>query len=244
MEQRSLDMNPTLITIDGGNTNLSVGIHRAHSQNKSHIEVLSWESYQKQFPQITDVPTLFSAVKTYPQVNKTQFPQLKLVPEFQTGQFLEMPVQYSKTIGIDRLVGAYYCFKEFQEQLEQGETICFVDAGTFLTIDFITAAGLQGGYIFPGLELLQKTYLAGENLAPPPLAPVPFPSQLPHSTEEAIQFAYSGLIDSILKLTKQTFCIVTGGNCEELAALIQQAQVDHLIQHKGLRHIANKIFSL
>ena len=230
-------MEKTLFTIDGGNTNLSVGLH----QDNELKEVFSFADFQGQIKnfetELKSSPAIYSSVKTYDEINSTLFENLRLIPKFEAHEFLGMPVNYSNTIGMDRLIGSFYCYQKYA--LDSEQKVAFIDAGTFLTVDLIGQNGLAGGYIFPGLELIRNTYQAGEQLHIPEIQPLLRPFELPHSTDQAIHSAYSILIHSIVPLVKDQKVILTGGNANELAKLLPQAiQVEHLM-HKALRCAAN-----
>lgn len=230
-----------LFTIDGGNTNLSIGVHFENQP----FEVLDFESFEKRFPiHSTDrkeTNTIYSSVKTYPQVSNKNFPLLKEVPKFEGDHFFEMPVHYGKTIGMDRLVGSLYCFEKILH--DDIQNIAFIDAGTFITIDLINKKGLQGGYIFPGMKLLAETYSNGEQLLLPKqtLSPIDRQTIAPQSTEAAIQQAYNTLVQSMFDCTKNCHLVITGGDAKEILNIYPHAEFHPNLIHLALLHIAHKI---
>jgi pantothenate kinase type III len=230
-------MEKTLFTIDGGNTNLTIGIHK----NNELKEVLSFTEFHNQIEnyeqELKVAPAIYSSVKTYEEINRDLFPNLQIIPAFEGKEFFGMPVNYTNTIGIDRLIGSLFCFQNYASESDQ--KIALIDAGTFLTIDFIDKNGLAGGYIFPGLDLLRNTYQAGEQLHIPEIHPVATPNEVPHSTEQAIHSAYTILMQSVTSIVKDHQVILTGGNAKDLADLLPNSiQVQHLM-HKALRCAAN-----
>lgn len=80
--------------------------------------------------------------------------------------FFGMPVNYQNTLGNDRLVTSHLVFDLIKNDLSPDKAI-LIDAGTFVTIDFISNKGFEGGYILPGPETLLKSYLRGEQLSGP-----------------------------------------------------------------------------
>lgn len=229
-------MTKTLFTIDGGNTNLSVGIH----SDDDKLIVLSFEEFLKEYENqslLVELPVIYSSVKNYPEINQTLFPNLKAVPEFNGKEYLGMPVHYSKTIGIDRLIGSLYCFREILNKDQ--DKLALIDAGTFITVDFISAKGLEGGFIFPGLELLRNTYSAGEQLHIPERKPSAKALEIPHSTEEAIHAAYSALVQAIVDCVGKKKVVLTGGNSKDLEHLFEDVHVDKNLMHNALRCVLN-----
>lgn len=128
--------------------------------------------------------------------------------------FLDMRVSYSETLGLDRLVLAYYIF-------DTKSKYAVVDSGTFTTIDLIDEKGFCGGHILPGLRLLASTYDQGVQLK----GLVKEPYQLnelpcPQSSEEAVSNGLSQIflapIKSILSTWEYEQLRITGGNGEIL----------------------------
>ena len=76
---------------------------------------------------------------------------------FKDSYFLDMPVHYSETLGMDRLILAYYFYSN-------EKNVALVDSGTFTTVDLVGPSGFEGGFILPGLGLLLDTYSFGFNL--------------------------------------------------------------------------------
>ena len=129
-------MTKILFTIDGGNTNLSVGIHSEHEE----LKVLSYNEFLKNLkeyaPLLNHSPAIYCSVRDYPEIDENIFPKLIKVPNFKGTMYLGMPINYSETIGKDRLVGSLYCFDKILNRKKN--KIAFIDAGTFITVDFIS----------------------------------------------------------------------------------------------------------
>lgn len=121
--------------------------------------------------------------------------------------FAGMPVNYTKTLGEDRLIEAYYCFKK-----DKVPTL-LIDAGTFVTMDVISENGFLGGYIIPGTEAYFSVYNKGEQLKDVPLK-LKFSHTLPTETAAAITESYSAfaaLAKSLMSQHKIKKIILTGG---------------------------------
>lgn len=142
---------------------------------------------------------------------------------------LSMPIHYTETLGEDRLISAYFLFKNFSEKT------CIIDTGTFTTIDFINKEGFLGGFILPGLALLQDSYNKGANLEFLKLKEDS--KTLPQSTDNAVaQGAYISFIAPIINIleTNSAKKIYLTGEHASLVA-------NHLQNHLNLRDQAIQI---
>jgi type III pantothenate kinase len=94
----------------------------------------------------------------------------------------EVRYEFPNLLGADRIANALYAFRVFP-----GKNVCIIDAGTAVTVDYLSAAdGFLGGAILPGLATqmgsLHKATAALPALKPSLAAPR-FPGK---STEECI----------------------------------------------------------
>lgn len=163
---------------------------------------------------------------------------------FLENKFLDMPVHYTQTLGIDRLVAAYYIFKE------NNYPKVVIDAGTFTTVDYVDIKGFNGGFILPGLNLLSDAYGHGERLfeatTTPPENLEQVLSQFPQSTETAIDhgafLSFLSPIKEVLRTHQFQNIILTGGFGEILRNYLENwefcqdasIQFDKYLVHKGL----------
>lgn len=171
--------------------------------------------------------------------------------QFRAGTFLDMPVHYNETIGIDRLVAAYYAYSL------DNKMKLVIDAGTFTTIDSIDIKGFNGGYILPGLNLLASAYQNGEQLN---TAPTNIPENIqevlgafPQTTEKAIHhgafLSFLAPIKEVLRTHRPKNIILTGGNGDILQNYLkkwkfcQDASIQYVpnLVHMGLFEISNRI---
>lgn len=216
-----------LVTIDNGNTNPSVGFFNSNSL----VSIVPLKDYS---PNKDDYILMASVGK---KISLT--PHFNLKSKRESHFFFDMPIHYSLSLGEDRLVAAYFLYKN----LKKNESLLLIDAGTFTTYDFITEKGFQGGYIFPGIDLFLKTYTAGANL------PLLKKSQLvnnkqnkkiPGHTEEAILDATNIYLHSInaevIGKTMPTKIILTGGNAFFLEKLLNLKHPFEI--HPHLIHLA------
>lgn len=148
--------------------------------------------------------------------------------------FCKMPVHYNQAeLGKDRLFQAAFLY-----HLYPNEDIVLIDAGTFLTIDFINQQGFNGGFIFQGLKTFLSSYNAGSRL--PDLSKenltIAMPSKLPSSTKEAIFDAsvhyINGILTSLTNMLRDKKIILTGGESTLLKTIIPDAVIiPHLIHY-------------
>lgn len=162
------------------------------------------------------------------------FPIYNVAQHFQSSFFFDMAVDYSETIGIDRLCFAYHIFKKYSSP----EPVMIIDSGTFTTIDLLGPQGLMGGYIFPGIKLLEKTFHSGHLLGPL-FKSSPSPRQeIPHNSLNAMNSAifnmYLGAIKEIMGLQKISRIFYTGGETSYLENILSTIPVDTKNIHQGV----------
>lgn len=123
-------------------------------------------------------------------------------------------------MGVDRWVAMLAAWQQV------GQAVCVVDAGSALTIDFVSQGGEHlGGYILPGLDSMERALL--EDTDRVRFADAPRDSIAPgHCTEHAV---FNGLLLSqagavALALSRQAgdFSLVfSGGNGRALQAVLE-----------------------
>lgn len=148
--------------------------------------------------------------------------------------FCDMPVHYKQLeLGKDRLFQAAFIY-----HLYRGEEVVLIDAGTFLTIDFIDKKGFNGGFIFQGIKTFLASYTAGTRL--PNLSKddinLKMPTKLPSSTNEAIKSASTyyirGVLSSLSDLLGNKKVILTGGESHLIKTLLTNSIIiPHLIHY-------------
>ncbi|MBL7664933.1 MAG: type III pantothenate kinase [Bacteriovoracaceae bacterium] len=222
-------MKNYLLTIDSGNTNCKSKFFELPNKETAFKSNVDFDVI------ISDVANI--ELKSFIPLNENKNNIINIKDFIQEKIFLDMPLHYTTTVGADRVAQAYYCFHHFNEN------ILLIDAGTFVTVDLVTPQGFQGGYIYPGLELMLESFQKGKNL--PALTARDFQSylnqhnQLPHSTNEAILGS--------LKLTYEAFMaqpqfenakiILTGGSAEQFSQIFKTAVLDKELNFKSLLFI-------
>lgn len=220
-----------LITIDNGNTNPNVAIH----ENGKVILHTLLENYQYQTGDFILISSVGKKLNLQASIQLSQFREDK--------SFFDMPVQYSLSLGEDRLVTGYFAYKS----RKQNESVMVVDAGTFITCDLINDKGFSGGYIFPGIERFLSSYALSQQL--PHLTTEQYRhsvntkiNDLPHSTEEAIllatRFYLYSTIGNLIKEFTPDRIILTGGSADDIKKIFNSEvpfeMAPHLV-HSALR---------
>jgi pantothenate kinase type III len=147
-----------LVTLDLGNTHPHAGIFLRDGKSWDLLEVVPLAGLQAALKARGLNPgnsSLVAAqVKPWDELIHPLLQEgylITWVRDYWRGQrFAGMPVNYAQTLGEDRLISAWYLYR-------QKEIPCLLlDAGTFLTMDVVTETGFMGGFIVPGLT----TYFA------------------------------------------------------------------------------------
>ena len=237
-------MNNFLITVDQGNTATKFAVFENESDEFKVFYKDDLNLYiEKNNLNKKNTKVILSSVNTHPL--DWNFPTVNVQDLFAESLFLDMPVTYSRTLGVDRLVLGYYAFYTSKKKT------LVIDSGTFTTCDLISETGFNGGYILPGIELIKDSYLRGKQLHKPQ-KPNHEITELPHSTEDAIS---QGAVLSILSPIKEIILknnpeniLITGGNGIFLDKSLKKLhfqqdasiQFDSNLIHKALSVIALK----
>lgn len=224
-----------LITIDRGNTNITLGLHE--NGNLKSVSPFTPDLL------VPNTPTMISIVGK----NDLNIPNQYPLKNFRTeSMFIDMPVNYSMTLGEDRLSTAYYAFKKSNQK-----TI-IIDAGTFLTVDIVNQNGFLGGYIFPGIRKTLGIY--GQSAQLPRLKNDLFfleSEGLPQNTESAILAASKKIfqcsLENIIENESPDKIIITGGEAHLIRTTLNSSipidSIPHLV-HSGLSLIHQNLVSL
>lgn len=214
-----------IFTVDIGNTK----IRKAYFKNGSLSEIYELKTLQEVeiLIESSEIPVVVSSVR---KSFKSTFSDA-----FTSNSFFDMPVSYSETLGHDRLITSYLLFHWLKDES------VIIDCGTFLTVDFVSSTGFQGGYIIPGAKVLASSYLSGDQLFEPECSIQKFSSEkenvFPSNTRDAIQNGYEivlkGTIDKVKSLAKDREIILTGGGADTISPLLPQA-----IKEPNLVHLA------
>jgi type III pantothenate kinase len=216
-----------LVTIDNGNTHPHVA-YFDDGVLKSVVPLDQYAPTKGEFVLISSVGS---------QLNIK--PSFDLHTKRNKTHFFDMKVNYSETLGDDRLYCGYAIFKE----LKPNEKVLLIDAGTFITCDLITNEGFQGGYIFPGFSRFLGTY--GQSAQLPELSKdllfKNVHTALPHTTEDAIVMAtelyLKSSMEEVINRASPDKIIFTGGSATDIKKIINlkvRSETDRHLIHSAL----------
>jgi len=112
----------------------------------------------------------------------------------------------------------------------------FVDAGSAITVDVVESGRYRGGYIFPGIKALLKSY---EDISPvlkTELNKTILLAQLPTTTKEQISYGIIASIKALIdKHSKGKTLYFTGGDGQFLSSFFEEAVYDELLVFSGVQ---------
>jgi pantothenate kinase type III len=223
-----------LITLDFGNSNPHAGIFTKENSGwnlkkifklselntglnelnlnagNSSIVLSQVRSYDEELNALLDEGYLLTRVKDY----------------WKGGRFAGMPVHYANSLGEDRLIQAFYVYKIIKEN------VLLIDAGTFVTMDIITASGFQGGYIIPGLKTYLQLFKQGELLQTFDLEQT-IQEELPQATSDAMSwsyYAFAALAKELVRKHNISKILITGGQGAEWSKMFGPLDLSSNIQ--------------
>lgn len=195
-----------ILTLDIGNSHHSFALHGEKSYFCDEKEITKHQA------SITQV--IYSSVasddRTTEILKNLNFPKINSIRDYKKNNKLyPFKINYTETLGDDRLALAYYCSQKFDASLA-------VDMGTFTTIDLVTKNEFVGGYILPGEKIYFDSYQKGNFLKNITFSTSLNHQGLPHSTEEAIGWSYlaclTGVIDNLSSNSAIKTLVLTGGS--------------------------------
>jgi type III pantothenate kinase len=146
-------------------------------------------------------------------------------------------------LGVDRLLAMVAA------RAITNRSLCVVDAGTAVTLDFVSAEGQHlGGFILPGIRLFRDCLLA--NTAIPGDDVVHGGDVLGRDTPTAIaqgaRYSVSGIVESFIAGScslfprRQVDVVIGGGDADEFAPLLPEpcSKLEHLVL-RGLAVVAS-----
>jgi len=135
---------------------------------------------------------------------------------------------YYETMGIDRV---FAC-----EAVSDG---VIVDAGSAVTVDVVKSSTFEGGFIYPGIKMMEQTY---KNISPVLDYSFNFELNLdimPKNSQDAISYGYlKTLYSEVVSHNMDIF--LTGGDANIFANIFPHAKVDQDWIFKGMRKIIKK----
>ena len=132
---------------------------------------------------------------------------------------------YYETMGVDRI---FAC-----EAIQNG---VIVDAGSAITVDVVKDGKFQGGFIYPGIKAMSKTY---GDISPALTYSFNFDldlTVLPKNSQDAISYGFlKPLYLEVISHEMEIF--LTGGDALEFTKIFLNAEVDETLIFKGMRKI-------
>lgn len=192
-----------LITLDFGNTHPHAGLFHKDGGKWELVKIVPWNELPIFLTQTGMNPDnsqlVLCEVKAREEellpLLKQGFLLTRLKSYWRGERFAGMPVNYAKTLGEDRLIGAHYCYKTNKT------STLIIDAGTYVTMDLLNESGFQGGYILPGTEAYFSSFSKGDRLRDLSLN-ASLSSGLPHDTIAAIRDGYNAFGSFALEMIR------------------------------------------
>ena len=141
--------------------------------------------------------------------------------------FVDMQKYYT-TMGIDRICA-----------VEAVTNSVIIDAGSAITVDVVRDGHFEGGFIYPGVKAMQKTY---KNISPALDYSFNFDLDLdimPKNSQDAISYGYLKTLYSEV-VSYNMPIILTGGDAKELKKIFKDAHVNENLIFDGMKHIIKK----
>ena len=135
---------------------------------------------------------------------------------------------YYDTMGIDRIVAC--------EMVKNG---VIIDAGSAITVDVVKNGRFEGGFIYPGVVAMQKSY---ENISSALAYSFNFDLALdimPKNSQDAISYGYLKTLYSEVVSYKMPI-ILTGGEAKLFKKIFKNAKVDEELIFKGMKKIIQR----
>ena len=135
---------------------------------------------------------------------------------------------YYETMGIDRVMAC--------EAIEDG---LIIDAGSAITVDLVRSGHFEGGFIYPGLDVMLESY---KTISPRLDYSLNFEldlDKMPKNSQDAISYGVlRTLYSEVIRHNKQIY--LTGGNAKMLSKIFPEAIVDEQLLFKGMKKMMER----
>ena len=229
------------LLIDAGNTNIKFTLFDGGTFNSIHFDALK---NLEPLPEFAVLSSVAKQTAVQPILDWLRAKQITFhIVKVETTAFgVQCAYSNTQNLGVDRWLAILGANAEWPNQ-----NLVVVDAGTAMTVDVITptqsGAAHLGGWIIPGLSLMQDSIcqlapgvFSDSNIKPEHLG-TDTPSALYHGCLHALVGAVHQAL-SLLENQTEVIVVITGGDSEVLAAMLQQQSVpvvqDKNIVFKGL----------
>ena len=133
--------------------------------------------------------------------------------------------KYYETMGIDRIFA-----------VEALRDAVIIDAGSAITVDVVKEGVFLGGFIYPGIVAMQKTYA---NISPALEYSFNFECDLdimPKNSQDAISYGYLKTLYCEVMSHKMPV-ILTGGDASKLKKIFHDAKIDKQLIFNSMKKI-------
>jgi type III pantothenate kinase len=135
---------------------------------------------------------------------------------------------YYDTMGIDRIMAC--------EAIKDGVVI---DAGSAITVDVVDDGVFMGGFIYPGVEAMSKTYKDISILLDYPFNFELSLDTLAKNSQDAISYGFlKTLYLEVISHKKDIF--LTGGDAKRFKTIFPHAKLDENIVFKGMKKVISQ----
>ena len=132
---------------------------------------------------------------------------------------------YYETMGVDRI----FALQTIRDGI-------IIDAGSAITVDLVRDGVFEGGFIYPGVEAMEKTYA---NISPALHYSFNFElnlDKMAKNSQDAISYGFLKTLHCEVR-SHQLPVFLTGGNAQELHKIFGDATVDGHLIFKGMKKI-------
>ena len=136
--------------------------------------------------------------------------------------------KYYETMGIDRMVA-----------VEVLQNAIIIDAGSAITVDIVNNGNFKGGFIYPGVDAMRKTY---KDISPALNYSFNFDLDLdimPKNSQDAISYGFLKTLYSEV-MSHELPVVLTGGNAKELQKIFKNAFLNEKLIFDGMKQIIKK----
>lgn len=138
---------------------------------------------------------------------------------------------FYETMGIDRVVAS--------KAIDNG---VIVDAGSAITVDVIKDGIFQGGFIYPGVNAMNKTYKDISDALSYEFNFECDMDKLPKNSQDAISYGFLKTLQREV-LSYNMPIILTGGDADKFKKIFVDAEVDEILIFKGMKKLLSPYFN-
>ncbi len=201
-----------MLLCDIGNTSL----HFFDGENDYKIDVKSFDS--------SSVQEEVFYICVNPQLKEV----LKLLKNWiDLSLHVEMS-KYYETMGIDRIMAC-----------EAVSDAIVVDAGSAITVDVVKNNVYEGGFIYPGVLAMEKTYKDISSALDYKFNLDVNLDKLAKNSQDSVSYGFLKTLQSEVS-SHNMHVILTGGDAKKILSIFPEATLDERLIFKGMNKIYNK----